>query len=169
MSAKLPVSILVNNAGKMDPSRVFQLIPMGDMRTTFENNFFGTIALSQQLTRLMARNKRGSVINISSVAALDGDAHLDYSAAKAALIAATTKMARELFNMGIRVTCLCPGITDTMMVQDISQQVEEEMLGRVLMGRKARPEEIANVALFLASPLSSYMTGQTLRCDGGIL
>ena len=169
MGDKQPLDILINNAGKMGPNRVFQLTPMEDMRGIFDANFFGMIELSQSATRLMARQKKGAVVNVASIAGLDGDAHLDYSAAKAAVVVATKKMARELAGVGIRVNCLCPGLTDTPLVADISEKVESEMLDKILLHRKGRPEEIANVAAFLASDLASYVTGQTWRADGGVM
>lgn len=91
----------------------------------------------------MARNKCGAVVNIASVAGIEGDSRLDYSASKAAVIAATKKMARELISVGIRVNALAPGFTDTDLVSGLSEKVTQEQLGRILMHRKARPEEIA--------------------------
>lgn len=117
----------------------------------------------------MARNKAGAVVNIASVAGLDGDSRLDYSASKAAVIAATKKMARELISVGIRVNALAPGLTDTDLVSGLSEKAEREQLEKILMHRKGKPEEIANVAAFLASDLASYVTGQVWRADGGIL
>lgn len=109
-------------------------------------NFFAMVEVSRLATRLMARNKCGAVVNIASVAGIEGDSRLDYSASKAAVIAATKKMARELISVGIRVNALAPGFTDTDLVSGLSEKVTQEQLGRILMHRKARPEEIAGVA-----------------------
>ena len=169
MADKQPLHVLVNNAGIMGEDRMFQMTSEADMRSIFDVNFFSLIEVSRLATRLMARNKTGAVVNIASIAGLDGDSRLDYSASKAAVITATKKMARELISVGIRVNCLCPGFTDTDLVKDLSEKVVQEQTEKILMKRKARPEEIANVAAFLASDMASYVTGQTWRADGGIL
>ena len=169
MADKQPLHVLVNNAGIMGEDRMFQMTSESDMRAIFDVNFFSLIEVSRLATRLMARNKAGAVVNVASIAGIDGDSRLDYSASKAAVIAATKKMARELISVGIRVNCLCPGFTDTDLVKDLSEKVVEEQTQKILMKRKGQPGEIANVAAFLASDMASYVTGQTWRADGGIL
>lgn len=169
MADKKPLHVLVNNAGMMGEDRMFQMTSEAEMRSIFDVNFFAMMEVSRLATRLMARNKTGAVVNVASIAGLDGDSRLDYSASKAAVIAASKKMARELISVGIRVNCLCPGFTDTDLVKDLSEKVVQEQTEKILMKRKARPEEIANVAAFLASDMASYVTGQTWRADGGIL
>ena len=165
MADKQPLHVLVNNAGIMGEDRMFQMTSAEDMRRIMDVNFFAMVEVSRLATRLMARNKCGAVVNIASVAGIEGDSRLDYSASKAAVIAATKKMARELISVGIRVNALAPGFTDTDLVSGLSEKVTQEQLGRILMHRKARPEEIAGVAAFLASDMASYVTGQAACCE----
>ena len=169
MADKKPLHVLVNNAGIMGEDRMFQMTGEEEMHRIFDVNFFAMIEVSRLATRLMARNKQGAVVNIASIAGIDGDSRLDYSASKAAVIAATKKMARELISVGIRVNALAPGFTDTDLVSGLSEKVVQEQTEKILMKRKARPEEIANVAAFMASDMASYVTGQVWRADGGII
>ncbi len=169
MADKLPLDLLVNNAGVMGPDRMFQMTPETDMRDIFDVNFFAALEVCRFATRLMARRKSGAVVNVASIAGLDGDSRIDYSASKAALITATKKMAREMAPLGIRVNALAPGFTDTDLVAGLSEKVVEESLSHILLNRKAQPEEIASVAAFLASDKASYVTAQVWRVDGGTL
>ena len=169
LADKQPLDVLVNNAGVMGPDKMFQLTAEAEMRSLFDVNFFAMLEVCRFATRLMARRKSGSVVNVASVAGLDGDSRIDYSASKAAVIAATKKLARELAPLGIRANALAPGYTQTDLVADLGEKVVEETIAKILLGRPADPEEIANAAAFLGSDLSSYVTGQVLRVDGGLL
>lgn len=169
MADKLPLDILVNNAGVMGEDKVFQMTRIEEMREIFEVNFFGTMALTQLAARWMARKQRGAVVNVASVAGLDGDSRLDYSASKAALVAATKAMARELAPSGIRVNAVAPGFTDTDMTRNLGEKVAAEAIANNLMRRKGEPREIAAVIAFLASDDASFVTAQVWRADGGIV
>ncbi len=169
MADKLPLDILVNNAGIMGEDKMFHMIRTEEMRRIFEVNFFGTMALTQLATRWMARKRQGAVVNVASVAGLDGDSRLDYSASKAALIAATKKMARELTPSGIRVNAVAPWFVDTGLTSGLSDKAVAEAMAHNLMHRKGKPEEIAAVIAFLASDDASFITAQVWRADGGVL
>jgi 3-oxoacyl-[acyl-carrier protein] reductase len=169
MADKLPLDILVNNAGVMGEDKVFQMIRIEEMRRIFEVNFFGAMALSQLATRWMARKQQGAVVNVASVAGLDGDSRLDYSASKAAMIAATKKMARELAPSGIRVNAVAPWFINTDLTSGLSDKAVAEALENNLMHRKGEPREIAAVIAFLASDDASFITAQIWRADGGVV
>ncbi len=168
-SAKQPVDILVNNAGVIFTA-LFQMTSVAKMKEVFEINYFSQILLTQSITKIMARQKAGSIINISSSAAIEGnEGRMAYASSKAAIIASTKVMAKELAMYNIRVNAIAPGLTETDMMQgSTSKEALEYTLKRICMRRIGKPEEIANVALFLSSELSTYMTGQVLRVDGGM-
>lgn len=164
------IDILVNNAGIVSPNSLFMMTPMDKIREVFDVNFFAAMELTQIVCRIMSRNKEGSIVNISSIAALDGEpAQLEYSSSKAALIGATKKLARELGKFGIRVNAIAPGLTDTGMIDGLEDDMRNQILGHTVMMRPAKPEEIANAVAFLAGDKASYITGQVLRVDGGLL
>ena len=116
------------------------------------------------------RQKSGSIINISSSAAIEGnEGRTGYASAKAAMITSTKVLAKELAPYNIRVNAVAPGLTQTeMMVSSTPEDALKETLNRICMQRVGHPIEIANAVLFLASDLSSYMTSQVLRVDGGM-
>jgi 3-oxoacyl-[acyl-carrier protein] reductase len=163
------IDVLVNNAGIVSKNALFMMTPIDTIREVFEVNFFGQMLVTQFAARVMSRQKRGSIVNVSSIAALDGDpGQLEYVASKAALIGATKKLAKELAPSGIRVNAVAPGITETGMLSRMSIDVKEKILNKSDMKRVAAPADIAQAILFLASDLSSYITGQILRVDGGM-
>jgi len=168
-AAKLPIDVLVNNAGVIFTAP-FMMTTEDKMREQFDVNFFAPVILSQYIARTMARQKSGSIINISSSAAIEGnEGRLAYASAKAALITATKVMSRELGGLNIRVNAIAPGLTQTdMMTGSTAQDALEKTVDRLALKRVGRPEEIAGTVLYLASDLSSYMTGQVLSVDGGM-
>ena len=168
-SAKEPIDILVNNAGVIHTS-LFQMTPIDKMREMFELNLFSQMLLTQQISKIMMRQKSGSIINMASSAAIEAnEGRTAYAASKSALITSTQVLSKELAGSGIRVNAIAPGLTQTdMMVESTPEDILEKTLQRISMRRVGRPEEIAKTALFLASDLSSYITGQVLRVDGGM-
>jgi 3-oxoacyl-[acyl-carrier protein] reductase len=168
VSAKQPVDVLLNIAG-MTRDSLFHMTTLETMKAVFEVNFFSQMLITQYVTKLMARRHSGSVIFVSSVTAIDGNrGQLSYSASKAALLGATKTLAAELAESGIRVNAIAPGVVQTDMIAAIPEKAIEVLRARIPMRRMGLPEEVARVMLFLASDLSSYVTGQVLRIDGGI-
>ncbi|MDR6421061.1 SDR family NAD(P)-dependent oxidoreductase [Paraburkholderia phenoliruptrix] len=163
------IDILVNNAG-VASGAIFQMTSMTELRRLFEINFFSQILLTQGLARAMARHKTGSIINIASTAAMVADAGtLAYGSSKAAFARATQSMATELGASGIRVNAIAPGVTRTDMYDQMTEAAREKLIASSAMKRAVEPQDVANMALFLASDLSTVVTGQILRVDGGMV
>ncbi|MBI1860420.1 MAG: SDR family oxidoreductase [Deltaproteobacteria bacterium] len=170
IGSKCPViDILVNNAA-MIFTAPFSMTSVEKIKEQFEVNYFSQVTIMQTLVRKMIPKKEGSVINISSSAGIEGNAgRLAYAASKAALINSTLVLAEELGGFNIRVNAIAPGLTDTeMMTSSTKDDALQTTLDRTCLKRVGKPEEIAGAALFLASSLSTFMTGQVLRIDGGM-
>ena len=168
MSAKKPVDVLVNNAG-ITYNALFQMSTIDKMKEVFNINFFSQMVLTQFIVKLMLRKKSGSIINIASSAGIDGNAGRSiYGSSKAALICATKSMSTELGDNGIRVNAIAPGITQTEMLSSMTEEVIRDTVQQTQLKRAGNPDEIAKAALFLACDMSSYVTGQVLRVDGGL-
>lgn len=164
------IDILVNNVGIVGQVSLFQMTSIQKMRNEFEVNFFGSMLVTQLISKIMIRKKSGSIVNISSCAGLDGNTGmLEYVSSKAAMIGATKRLAIELGAYNIRVNSVAPGLTDTQMGAVMREDLLEDVFRKLVIKRKARPEEIADAVLFFASDMSTFITGQTLRVDGGLL
>ena len=167
-SDKQPIDILVNGAGITSPSRLILMTSLKEMNRVMQVNFFAAVQMSQLTFKLMMRQKSGSIINIASIAGIDGDlSQLEYGASKAALICATKKMAYEWGDFGIRVNAIAPGIIDTKMLGEMESQFVEELIRKTSLNRAGKPEEIAQLCVFLGSDRSSYISSETIRIDGG--
>lgn len=168
LSEKLPVDILVNAAGIVSPNRLFTMTKIEDIRRVMDVNFFSAIELTQLVCRSMMRQRKGNIINIASIAAWGEDtSQMEYAASKAAMVIATKKLARELGSAGIRVNAIAPGLTQTKMLDVLEEEAETQIKKGLGLHRFGTPEEIAEVCLFLASDKSSYVTGETIKADGG--
>ena len=167
--SKKQVDILVNNAGIIFTA-LFQMTSMQKLKEMFEINYFSQMLLTQYISRIMMRQRSGSIVNISSSAAIEGnEGRTGYASAKASMITSTKVLARELAPYKIRVNVVAPGLTQTeMMTSSTPEDALQETLNRICLKRVGQPEEIANSVLFLASDLSSYITSQVLRVDGGM-
>jgi len=166
---KVSIDILVNMAGIVEDSTSFQMTSIDKMKHLFDTNFFGMTLLTQYISRIMTRQNSGNIVNVASIAGLDGEpAQYEYAASKAAVAGASRHLARELSPYNIRVNAIAPGMIDTDMGTKIDAGLKEHMLDKVIMKRMGKPDEIANVIAFLASDLSSYITGQIIRADGGM-
>ena len=140
------------------------------LKELFETDFFSQTLFTQYILKSMIKKKSGSILYISSSSALDGnEGRSAYASAKAAMIAQAKVLSREVGIYNIRVNAIAPGLNNTdMMKKNTPEEILNEVTSRISLKRIANPEEIANVALLLSSDLSSYITGQVIRVDGGM-
>ena len=169
LASNKSIDILVNNAATIHTS-IFQMTSAKKLKELFEVNFFSQTIFTQYILKSMIKNKRGSIVYISSSSALDGnEGRSAYSSAKAAMIAQAKVLSRELGVHNIRVNSIAPGLTNTdMMKKNHQEEIINEIVSKISLRRIANPEEIANVVLLLSSDLTSYITGQVIRVDGGM-
>lgn len=163
------VDVLVNNAG-ISIERLFHMTSSEMMEKAMKTNFLSQVLLSQLVSRYMMKAKSGSIINIASISGIEGkQGSIAYGSSKAAVIFSTKTMARELGKYGIRVNSISPGFIATDMWEGRSSEIKDKILKETSLHRQGTPKEIANVIIFLASELSSYITGQNIVVDGGRL
>ena len=163
------VDILVNNAG-ITRDGLLMRMKEGDWQAVLDTNLTGVFHCTKAVTKLMMKQRSGAIINITSVVGQTGNAgQANYAAAKAGMIGFTKSVAKELASRGIRVNAVAPGCIDTDMTAVLSDAVKEDMLKSIPLGRVAQPEEVAKAVVFLASDNASYITGQVLNVDGGMV
>lgn len=163
------LDVLVNNAGIVDDA-LLGMISDRSIEETFAVNTLAVIRNTQLASRLMRHVGTGSIVNISSIMGVQGNAgEVVYAGSKAAVIGITRSAAKELAPTGIRVNAIAPGFVDTDMTRSLDPAVYQERLASIGMGRIAQPLDVANVALFLASDLSAYVTGQVIGVDGSMI
>jgi 3-oxoacyl-[acyl-carrier protein] reductase len=162
------VDILVNNAGITRDGLMMRMSEQQwDM--VISVNLKSAFNFIHALTPVMIKQRAGSIINISSVVGVHGNAgQANYSASKAGMIGLAKSIARELGSRGIRANAIAPGFIITEMTHQLSEEVREEWAKQIPLKRGGTPEDVANIALFLASDLSSYVTGQVIQVDGGM-
>lgn len=161
------LDILVNNAG-ISIERLMGMTSLQFVRETMDVNYLAQVQLSQLVSRYMMKQKCGSIVNVASVAGIAPEkGGLAYGSSKAAVIFSTCTMALELAEFNIRVNAISPGFIATDMWAKRSDDLKEKIRKQTPLNRQGKPQEVANVILFLASDLSSYMTGQNIIVDGG--
>ncbi len=161
------LDILINNAGV---TRDTLLMRMNEDQwdTVLNINLKGAFHGMKAAIRPMMKNRGGRIINITSIVGLTGNpGQANYSASKAGLIGMSQSVAKEVATRGITVNCIAPGWIGTDMTEELSDDVKEQFLSRIPVGRIGAPEDIAHAALFLASDEANYITGQTITVDGG--
>lgn len=161
------VDVLVNNAG-IAHGGLFAMTKIQTIRDVFEINLFSLMEITQLVLRGMMRRKSGCIINISSIAGIKLRAgNSAYGVSKAAVKAWTETLAVELAPYNIRVNAIAPGLIDTRMATQMEEKAGKEMISSSAMGRLGKPEEVAEVAAFLASEGASFVNGQTIIVNGG--
>lgn len=161
--------VLVNNAGITRDGLSFRM-KMEDWTNVLNVNLTGAFVITQIVSNAMLKAKRGgSIINMSSIVGVHGQGgQVNYAASKGGLIAYSKSLAKEVGSRGIRVNCIAPGFIETDMTAVLKEDLKKSMIDAVPLKRAGQTEDIANAALFLASDMSTYITGQVLGVDGGM-
>lgn len=163
------LDVLAANAGMLTDG-VIGMIREADIQRMLAVNVAGVMHHLQAAARLMRRHKSGSIVLMSSIIGLEGSpGQALYAASKAALLGMMRSAAKELGPDGIRVNALAPGMIETAMIAHLKDAVREQRRQHIALGRFGAPEDVADVALFLASPAARYVTGQVIGVDGGMV
>ncbi|MFH0738854.1 MAG: 3-oxoacyl-[acyl-carrier-protein] reductase [Candidatus Omnitrophota bacterium] len=163
------VDILVNNAGITKDSLLLRMSE-ADWDAVIKVNLKGTFNCTKAVSKLMIKQKAGRIINIASIIGIIGNpGQANYSASKAGIIALTKTTAKELASRNINVNAVAPGFIQTDMTAKLSEEVRQKMLGAIPLNRFGSAADVAGICLFLASEESSYVTGQTVVVDGGMV
>ena len=163
------IDVLVNNAG-ITKDNLLMRMSEADFDSVMKVNMKSVFNLTKAVMRPMLKQKKGSIINMSSVVGVKGNAgQANYSASKAAIIGFTKSVALELGSRNIRCNAIAPGFIETEMTESLGEQAVKEWRNSIPLKRGGTPEDIANTTLFLASDMSAYITGQVLNVCGGML
>ncbi len=161
------IDVLINNAG-ISLAKQIQDTTLSDIQKVVDTNTLGAILTTKELSKHMISNKQGKIINISSIwGKVGGSMESVYSASKGAVISFTLALAKELAPSNINVNCICPGVIDTDMMKVYSQEEKSALISSTPLNRLGKPEDVANLAYFLASEEASFITGQVITIDGG--
>jgi 3-oxoacyl-[acyl-carrier protein] reductase len=163
------VDILVNNAGVTRDDLLMRMSE-ADWDTVLDTNLKGAFLFTKAFSRALLKQRSGRIINVASVIGLVGNAgQCNYAASKAGLIGFTKSVAREMASRGITANALAPGFIETDMTAELKEELRAAVLKGIPLGLFGQPDDIANAALFLASPAARYITGQVLAVDGGMV
>lgn len=166
---KQRIDAVVNNAGIMEDA-VLQMVKPDMIQKTYATNVFALIDISKRASKLMLRNRKGSIINLTSIIGVEGNlGQTIYGSSKSAVIGFTKSLSKELASLNIRVNAVAPGFIDTDMTRGMGEKFYKKNLESIGMGRLGSTEDVAKVILFLASDLSGYVTGQIIGVDGGMV
>jgi 3-oxoacyl-[acyl-carrier protein] reductase len=162
------LDILVNNAGITRDNLLFRM-SADEWNSVLSVNLSSAFFISKVVLRQMAKQRSGSVINVSSIVGIIGNGgQANYSASKAGMIGFTKSSAREVAPRNVRVNAIAPGFINTKMTQALNEEQQNALKQQIPMGRIGEPEEVAKAVLFLASDLASYLTGQVIHVTGGL-
>lgn len=163
------IDILINNAGITKDTLILRMNE-DDWDKVINTNLKGAFNCIKEASRYMIKNKYGKIVNVSSVIGIIGNiGQANYAASKAGIIGLTKSAARELASRGINVNAVAPGFIDTEMTQILKENVRDDMLKAIPLGRFGTPEDVSNLITFLVSPYSDYITGQVIHIDGGMV
>ncbi|AIY86645.1 MULTISPECIES: 3-oxoacyl-[acyl-carrier-protein] reductase [unclassified Thermotoga] len=163
------IDVLVNNAGITKDALLVRM-KEEDWDAVINVNLKGVFNVTQMVVPYMIKQRNGSIVNVSSVVGIYGNpGQTNYAASKAGVIGMTKTWAKELAGRNIRVNAVAPGFIETPMTEKLPEKAREAALSRIPLGRFGKPEEVAQVILFLASDESSYVTGQVIGIDGGLV
>ncbi len=163
------IDVLINNAGITKDGLLIKM-KESDWDLVLNVNLKGTFICTQKAARYMLKQRSGSIINIASVIGIMGNAgQANYAASKGGIIAFTKSSAKEFASRNIRVNAIAPGFIETEMTKKLSEDVIKSYRQAIPLNRMGKPEDVADLCLFLASDLSGYITGQTIQVDGGLI
>ena len=163
------IDVLVNNAG-ITRDTLLMRMKEEDFKQVIDTNLIGTFNVTKNVIGNMIKARNGRIINISSVVGISGNAgQTNYSASKAGIIGFTKSLAKEVASRNITVNAVAPGFIETQMTDVLKDDIKEEIAKKIPLKRMGTPQDVANVVKFLASNDSSYITGQVINIDGGML
>ncbi len=166
---KKPIDIMINNAGITRDGLMVRM-KEADWDRVLNINLKGTFLCSQQAAKQMMKQKSGAIVNIASIVGVMGNfGQANYSASKAGVIGLTKTLAREVASRGIRVNAVAPGFIDTEMTRVLDESVRQSLIEQIPMAKLGLPEDVARCVAFLVSDRSSYITGQVINVNGGML